>query len=201
MVWILIGVVLVILILIIILLFSTLTISIHSIYDKERSWLSLRVLLYKIPILQTNIDFKEQQDIGLLEEIEEKSFLEKLRFIYHQLQYMAKLYVETKDILFQYLVANTFVHQLEWETHIGTGDAASTGITTGGIWTIKGLILGVVIEKSNLLNKPTISVVPYFQQEYFHSRMKCMVSIRLGKAIRALYKMIRSIPAKEKLAM
>jgi hypothetical protein len=83
------------------------------------------------------------------------------------------------------------VKELEWHTIIGVGDAAITGMVTGGIWAIKGSIIGLISRYIKLKEMPDISVTPYFQQAIIQTRFTCIFQFRIGYAILAGIKMIK----------
>lgn len=91
----------------------------------------------------------------------------------------------TKDLL-QRL---TF-HQFSWQTTIGTGEASSTGILVGGLWSIKSILMGFLMQYCQFKCQPQTDLAPQFQRKEMSTKLNCMVSIRLGKAI---FMLIRSM--------
>ncbi|WP_158595068.1 DUF2953 domain-containing protein [Oceanobacillus piezotolerans] len=83
------------------------------------------------------------------------------------------------------------LHSLHWSTSLGTGEASSTGIVTGSVWTMKSSVIGLLCNKLINQCQPFIAVNPNFGQEEFQTRLSCMVSIKLGKAIRTILKVSR----------
>src|SRR5699024_2298296 len=76
-------------------------------------------------------------------------------------------------------------------THIGTGDASTTGIAAGGVWITKGMIVGFISQQSNLVCRPNTTVKTYFQYKYIQTNIHCIVSIRIGQAITVFLKAMR----------
>lgn len=83
------------------------------------------------------------------------------------------------------------LHYLTWKTEGGTGDAASTGTSAGGLWAVKGIITGMIANTVHMESKPVIQVTPHFQKLYFQSYLDCMVSIQIVQAIHIMFKIIR----------
>jgi len=81
--------------------------------------------------------------------------------------------------------------KLEWHTLIGVGDAANTGMATGGLWAIKGSIIGLVSHYLRLREMPNLSVTPHFQQAIIQTSISCIIQFRIGNAILAGMKMIK----------
>lgn len=84
------------------------------------------------------------------------------------------------------LLANVSVHHLDWRTEAGTGEAFTTGVTGGAIWTIKGAIIAYIAEQTHLHCRPLIHFEPRFNQQCFSTTVEGIVSLRIGKAIHML---------------
>lgn len=82
------------------------------------------------------------------------------------------------------LLSTVHIHKLKWNTMVGTGEASTTGLITGGVWTSKGLLFGYLSEKATVECQPEINVIPYYQQKTLQTEIDCIVTIRLGQAIR-----------------
>jgi len=83
------------------------------------------------------------------------------------------------------------VHQLLWDTQVGTSEASTTGMLCGGIWTLKGSLMGFISSIMQLKTTPELYVTPYFQQKHSQTRVKCMISFRFGQAILAVLLIVR----------
>ncbi|ADU31492.1 DUF2953 domain-containing protein [Evansella cellulosilytica] len=83
------------------------------------------------------------------------------------------------------------LEKLNWETHIGTGDAALTGSSSGILWGIKGNVIGIVSNYMKLKVRPNILIQPQFQQMVLKTSFSCIVSFRIGHAILAGLKVLR----------
>jgi hypothetical protein len=85
-----------------------------------------------------------------------------------------------------------YIEEFEWYTTIGTGDAGSTGIFSGLLWTIKGSLVGLVGQLMNLNQPPKIEVHPSFQMPIVRTNLQCMFSFRMGKAMLAAYQIVKN---------
>lgn len=188
MLWVLLGVIF----LILILLLSRITITCNITYTQSEQSFSITVSLYRIRLYKKKEEITvEDEDVHTgRRDINLDSFQGDLREAIHLL---SKL-----NSIANYILKNTYFHKLKWLTAGGTGDASSTGIATGGVWSIKGIFIGMIAEKSNLKCKPVIHVTPHFQQQHFLSTFDCMVSLKLGKAMYALLKVMQIFSRKER---
>jgi hypothetical protein len=83
------------------------------------------------------------------------------------------------------------VKQLEWHSMIGVGDAAYTGMFTGGLWAIKGSFIGLLSHHFKLKEMPVLTVTPHFQHAIIQTRISCIFQFRIGNAILAGMKIIK----------
>ncbi|MFB6467687.1 DUF2953 domain-containing protein [Cytobacillus sp. Hz8] len=93
-------------------------------------------------------------------------------------------------------IIRKFLHKvklknLEWETEIGVGDAAYTGMLIGAIWGIKGSIIGIFSNYMRLMDMPKLSVQPNFQKAISQTRFQCMFQFRIGQAMFAAIKLVK----------
>ncbi|CQR48135.1 hypothetical protein BN1058_02483 [Paraliobacillus sp. PM-2] len=82
---------------------------------------------------------------------------------------------------------------IQWDTTIGMEDAASTGIFTGLLWSIKGSLLAILDQSFHLKEVPVIQVHSDFEKLTFQSTYECIFSLRLGQAIYTFRKINQSV--------
>ncbi|MCP8967458.1 DUF2953 domain-containing protein [Ectobacillus ponti] len=85
------------------------------------------------------------------------------------------------------------VKKFEWITHFGTGDAAATGIASGGIWSVKGIVAGFLANYMQVVRAPELQVHPVFQGKVTATQLDCTVSFQIGQAMIAGLKLFRYI--------
>ncbi|MFC4022520.1 DUF2953 domain-containing protein [Oceanobacillus longus] len=171
-------------IILIIMLLSKIIVSIQYTYEQNNQHVTFSVFILRIRCFKKKYDLAEWSEQKLeMVDIHFESFSERIKTSYKVMKDANKRITE--------VLQKVRLHHYSWVTVGGTGDAFSTGIASGGIWTIKGIITGFFLEKVQLECKPKIHVEPHFQQRYLRTDFDCMVSIRIGQAIRALIKLIR----------
>jgi hypothetical protein len=75
-----------------------------------------------------------------------------------------------------------------WHTLCGTGDAATTALLTGLLWSVKGTVLTKIKKNSILYTQPSISIKPDWGKEQYTTAFQCIFSIRIGHVITAVMK-------------
>ncbi|TKC15804.1 DUF2953 domain-containing protein [Robertmurraya kyonggiensis] len=83
------------------------------------------------------------------------------------------------------------VSKVEWNTIVGVGDAAYTGMLTGAIWTVKGSIIGLMCSLMKVQETPQIMITPDFNRSISQTSLKCMIHFRIGHAIFAGIKLFK----------
>lgn len=75
------------------------------------------------------------------------------------------------------------VKNLQWETHLGAGDAAYTAIFTGGLWAFKGSVIGFLSSLAHL-QEIHIQVIPdYSLRANLSTRLYCIFQMRIANII------------------
>ncbi|MFD1739330.1 DUF2953 domain-containing protein [Bacillus salitolerans] len=98
--------------------------------------------------------------------------------------------VEFHSIVKKFLNKIT-IQKLEWHSNIGAGDAALTGTLVGAGWSIKGCIIGILSQYMKLKAVPNITITPFFQQMFSHTKLTCIFSFRIGNAILAGLRVVK----------
>lgn len=175
--WLLLGlglIILVVFLLFVGLLFVKLTVRIQFKYLNQHSQLQLSLYLYNLKLFTRDIPLNQMPD----NEWTFSNFRQDIR------EYIRNL--KTTYRQFIGLLSLMELKYFEWRSSGGTGDAFTTGISSGGIWTIKGVCVGFLGNHMNMSCRPIIQVFPDYQKKYLQTKIDCMISIRLGKAIRGI---------------
>ncbi|MEW9675518.1 DUF2953 domain-containing protein [Lentibacillus sp. L22] len=189
MVWIIVGVLLVIIF--IILLFSRVHITCSLTCSNQKQRLTLQFRFYGIRFFTKEIDLAQLETTNRWEQkLVNKDIREKLEMIQSAIRHFFESIRDMVTIA-QTFLDKVYFHQLKWHTRIGTGDASTTGMATGGVWATKGMVVGMLDQWSQLKCSPDFGVVPEFNRKYVYSEFDCMVSIRIGQAIHAFFKAIQ----------
>lgn len=83
------------------------------------------------------------------------------------------------------------VTKFKWHTQFGLGDAALTGTASGAIWMLKGNIIGLIGHYTDLKTTPDLFIQPLFQVTHTQVQLSCMISFRIGYAMRAGFQIVK----------
>ncbi|MGI6093154.1 MAG: DUF2953 domain-containing protein [Veillonellaceae bacterium] len=193
--------------------FSKLIIYIDLRYHRDKSddfivvnvYLGKKFMLYsmKVPVVEL---IKNDESLWLSSEIKtsdgtaktktnierERRFLNNIvrmyfynpRRLWHafkSVKFYAKLY---RRVICR-LVNSLNCERLYWKTTYGSDDAAITGLMSGTLWTVKGMLVTVLRRRFCFSAPPELSVTPAFGQACFYVDFQCIFSLRLGKVISA----------------
>ncbi|MCY8826666.1 DUF2953 domain-containing protein [Bacillus atrophaeus] len=114
----------------------------------------------------------------------------ELRESIDRIEMLMKQVVRMRKIGAAFL-ASFRVTKLEWTTIVGIKDAAATGVLTGGVWAVKGGIMGMLYEHFSFANKPVYQVIPSFQMPVSKTHLQCIFFFRFGHAMLAAFKFVR----------
>ncbi|MFS0751172.1 DUF2953 domain-containing protein [Oceanobacillus sp. 1P07AA] len=170
--WVTIGIIVFSFFLLVVLI-ALLKISIHITfhYSKEQSVVYIQALIYKWKIYQKELKIEENQS----EKIDYLNFRKEI------IQFIRSIPIVYRNVT--HFLSLIEISLFEWKTKGGTGDAVTTGISTGAIWAIKGIIIGFLREHMKKVDDLLVDVTPDYQKSFIQTDIRCMISIRLGKAI------------------
>ena len=77
------------------------------------------------------------------------------------------------------------VREYVWRTDIGLLDAPDTAILCGGAWVAMSGLTGLLTHVFKFAQAPSLGVHPLFHRVVFSTRLSCIATLRLGKAIHA----------------
>lgn len=84
----------------------------------------------------------------------------------------------------RYLLSKSVIHHLSWQTKLGTGDAAVTGMLAGMVWGLNSTICAWLTHQvKKIVTRPKISVVPVFAVSAFALDIHCIFEVRAGHII------------------
>lgn len=172
------------------LLFSRIYFTCYFTYTQQKQVLIIGIYFYGLRLLKREIDVSSQEKADVWDIWTDKSIMEGLNYIQKECRTGLEKIRQLNSIASLFLRKICF-HDLNWHTHIGTGDASTTGIAAGGVWITKGMIVGFISQQSNLVCRPNTTVKTYFQYKYIQMDVDCIVSIRIGQAITVFLKAMR----------
>ncbi|MDR6224553.1 DUF2953 domain-containing protein [Desmospora profundinema] len=103
--------------------------------------------------------------------------------------------VDLYDV-FRGFLGHVKCERLTWKSHLGTGDAAETGVLTGLAWGVKTSLVGFMGSYIRWVVRPHLDVVPYFQERRLETDLDCMIRFRLGHAILAVIRLLTRMRGK-----
>ena len=104
-------------------------------------------------------------------------------------------YKESKDIIKEILKGTKdkiAFYELIFNVDFGTGNAASTGIMTGAVWSATDIFV-CIIDRIFGVEKFKVNVNPQFDKKYFSGQFKSILKFRLVNIISILKKIFRVI--------
>lgn len=193
-------------ILIVLILFPFTSVRIHLIYRRkaEKDHLELHFRLFFGWIrFRIQVPSLKWQKSGVNLQSEEKGNLpgreprrQKTRVTWRKILNMRRRFVRLQRRILQLnatlmetgrrFMSRVVCERLEWETWIGTGDAASTGMVTGMIWGVKYTLIGFVGSHIRWEKAPQIEVQPRFNSERIETCLESIFRFRIGHAILAV---------------
>jgi hypothetical protein len=84
---------------------------------------------------------------------------------------------------FNYFISRMVIKDIVWETSMGWGDAAVTGITTGLLWNMKTVILNFLNACMRRVVIKKININPDFNNISLSVYFDCILSFKIGHAI------------------
>lgn len=94
---------------------------------------------------------------------------------------------------FDFIRKRTAVKELSWETSLGTGDAAVTGMAVGLMWVFKTAVISILNTRLRKLRLGTVEVTPGFDCVKFRTKFDCILRFKIGHAIIASIIIISAI--------
>jgi hypothetical protein len=71
--------------------------------------------------------------------------------------------------------------EIAWRTRLGTGDALSTALGSGLLWTVKSTFSTLLQQRYRLSQLPQMDVVPEFEAVEFVTDFRCIFHLTLGQ--------------------
>ena len=91
---------------------------------------------------------------------------------------------------FAYIKSKVKVNNFSVRTRIGTGDAATTALASGGSFAAFSLIT-LHLQKYYHLDRQKLQVVPYFQGPLFDLDLDCIIYFKIGHIMITGFKMLK----------
>ncbi|MED1600263.1 DUF2953 domain-containing protein [Alkalihalophilus marmarensis] len=148
----------------------------------------MRVYTFEAPLIKINeespaIIVEEKENIaGSESEKDKKITLETIIHDIHLAERWIRHVVGLNRIIRRFL-RHVHVYKFDWYSDVGVGDAALTGPAAGMLWSMKGMMAGLIGNHVKMHRMPKMSVTPHYQAVVSHTYFSCMFMFRIGHAI------------------
>lgn len=155
---------------------------------------------YDVPFIKINKDnpsliVKTEQKVGNdnktpnskdEKQITPNDVMDKIKQAKEFLEHVIHLHKIVKKFM-----SHISIEKLEWNSSLGLGDAAQTGVAIGVLWSLKGGIVGLLSQYMQLKSQPVLTVNPHFQEILTHTSLTCIFSFRIGHAIGGALRVVK----------
>lgn len=104
--------------------------------------------------------------------------------IFQKVKEFAQHVIRLNEIIKKFL-RHISITKLEWQTKIGTGDAAATGMIVGLGWSLKYSLVALLSKYMKLKTAPCLMITPSFHEAISETKFVCMIHFRIGHAMLA----------------
>ncbi|OEH91818.1 DUF2953 domain-containing protein [Bacillus solimangrovi] len=198
---------LIICILIIIFLCTKITITLYLLHAQDDDFIritvkALKVISYtnEIPLMKADnnspsLIIEKERKVGneaeTTDETERKITLEDIKMEIEKIRDFLQRITNLHTIIKRFF-SRVSIIKFEWNSAFGSGDAASTGFFLGGLWSLKGFIVGCLGEFTKLEVKPILQITPHFQENFSRTELTCIISFRVWHAIGAAIRIMKN---------
>ncbi|MDP4550935.1 DUF2953 domain-containing protein [Alkalihalobacillus macyae] len=172
-------------------IFSTVKVTVTIEHSRAVEELQVDVkALFGLLLYSTAIPLKELLENGeeaIKDKAEETTFK-------GDIQELLKLFKKThgaKDAV-QFILEKTSVRKIQWETNFGMTNAANTAVGAELLLNAKIALFALLSHYSNLLTVPQLIVTPIYEMKTIQTYIKCMITFKLGHAMIAAIKLLKS---------
>ncbi len=148
---------------------------------------TIRIPLIKLDKQSPGIVVSHKETVNNVSERSQKTTKYTPREIIHSFKVTKEFMrhvVHLNEIVKKFL-AHVSITTFEWQTRIGTGDAAYTGMVAGLGWSLKYGVVALLSKYMKLKTIPMLTITPCFQQAVSETKFVCMIHFRIGHAMLA----------------
>lgn len=154
---------------------------------------TIHIPLVKVEITSPGIVIAQKTNMGNTPKSEEerkKYTPNEIMDIFRKAREFTERVVHLNDIMKNFF-RHVSITKFEWQTKIGTGDAAATGMIVGLGWSLKYSVLAVCSKYMKLKTTPMITIIPSFYQAVSETKFVCMIHFRIGHAMLAGIRVVK----------
>lgn len=155
-------------------------------------FIAYELILPKFKLNSRGIELDVQQQNGKHEEAE----LEIQRAITHIEAWTEAFHIikDGKAWLLS-LLRKVKLYKWTWHSRAGTGEAMSSAISCGMLWSVKGYLFGSLSRHVQVMDRPDVRIEPSFQQARFETRWSCIVKVKVAHLLVAGILLLFHIPS------
>ncbi|MFM1653946.1 DUF2953 domain-containing protein [Brevibacillus sp. B_LB10_24] len=162
-----------------------------------KAWFGLIRVKKEVPILKFHMDDIQPEIVARVGDEHEKHRhkvigWETVQKWSHQYHYWLEQIHDLQPIVRQ-MLRRVYCKQIEWNTVMGAGDAAATGVLTGLAYGVKSIIVSVFSHYLTMYTVPRISVQPLWDTKAVRTRFTCRLQFRVvfaaAAAVRIMLKL------------
>ncbi len=171
--------------------FSTVRVTVIMEHSSTVEELQIAVrALFGLVVYETTIpliDLFEDGEETIKKKEREKGFKGETKEL---IQVIKKAFRSRKSFLF--FLKRVRFKNIQWETNFGMGNAANTAVFAELVLNAKVAIFAVLSHYSNLHTMPQLIVTPIYEMKTIQTYMRCMITFKLGHAMIAVIKLMKS---------
>jgi hypothetical protein len=189
---------------VVLVMFTTLYIELSFIHRNDNSDIQIKFRMFyflrytlKIPLIKLDVKEhavkirEEQKGIGTKKKRKKKVTFAQLKKQFKAYKDMV-VHVQSFYQIIQKFCSKIKISNMTWHSSIGLGEASSSAVASGALWSLKGVVLQLINTFFTLKGSPSISVVPLFQVMHSETRFTCMVSFKIGHAILVMLRVMKA---------
>jgi hypothetical protein len=173
------------------------------VFIRVYAWRGILSYVIKVPVVQVDwkeemlwfeSEMKETQGNKRINTVFERHLIKKIvDFIcyhprrFHRVWENIQTKVRQTTIFIRELQAKVRCDRLHCQVRFGLEDAAATGMLAGAVWMLRGLVSNMLRNQMTSGVCPVWMITPVFGKDVLLIDLECILRIRLGNIINALY--------------
>lgn len=174
--------------------YSTLTFDCYARSRKDEDYILIKIVglygLFKFKIVMPQFEFgkksfQAQQDSEASENKQRGSrdWDPDIAIAQYKQWHAALKMVHDMRGRFKRVLSNGILTEWKWYSYVGTGDAVTTAMTCGLLWSVKGMIFGTLSGLVRVKESPVVKIEPIYQTTFFATEWSCLVKMKLWHAL------------------
>lgn len=174
-----------------------------NVFIRVYAWRGFLSYVAKVPVVEVDwkdemlwleSELKETKGNARIQTVFERHVIKKVvDFICHHPKRFQRLIgrmqkkIQQARIIIRELHAKIACDKLNCHIQFGMEDAAAVGMAAGGLWLLRGLVIAAMRSRMSFGACPACTITPVFGKDCLSVQLECILRIRLGNLINALY--------------